>query len=104
MWIETSHADVLSYSSSAQFLRATREPTAVHAVVLQNAGHRDAVWVALEPAALRWLGHNVAGFRPRGALTALPSSGHAREAGVQQRPSDQVVPRTVGMVTVRGHQ
>ena len=77
---------------------------AVHAVVLQNAGHRDAVWVALEPAALRWLGHNVAGFRPRGALTALPSSGHAREAGVQQRPSDQVVPRTVGMVTVRGHQ
>jgi hypothetical protein len=64
LWIETSHADVLSYSTSAQFLRATREPTAVHAVVLQNAGHRDAVWVALEPEALRWLGRNVAGFHP----------------------------------------
>ena len=105
LWMETSHADVLSYSSSAQFLRATREPTAVHAVVLQNAGHRDPVWVALEPAALRWLGRNVAGFRPPGALTALPElSGHSRKAGGQQRPSDQVVPRTVGMVTVRGHE
>jgi enterochelin esterase-like enzyme len=64
VWLETSHADVLSYSTSAQFLRATRKPTAVHAVVLQNAGHRDSVWVALEPQALRWLGRNVAGFHP----------------------------------------
>jgi pimeloyl-ACP methyl ester carboxylesterase len=64
IWMETSHADVFSYSSSARFLHLTRAPTAVHAVVLQNAGHRDAVWVALEPAALRWLGQNIAGFHP----------------------------------------
>jgi hypothetical protein len=64
MWIETSHADAVSYGSSTQFLRATRKPTAVHAVVLQNAGHRDSVWISLMPEALRWLGQNVAGFHP----------------------------------------
>ncbi len=64
VWLETSHADVLSYHSSAEFLAATRKPTAVHAVVLQNAGHRDSVWVALLAQALRWLGRNVSGFRP----------------------------------------
>lgn len=64
LWIETSHADALSYGSSARFLRATRSPTAVHAVVLQNAGHRDSVWIALLPEALKWLGTNVHGFRP----------------------------------------
>jgi hypothetical protein len=64
LWVETSHADPLSYNSSATFLHATRAPTAVHAVVLQNAGHRDSVWIALLPSALRWLGANVAGFHP----------------------------------------
>jgi pimeloyl-ACP methyl ester carboxylesterase len=64
MWVETSHADPYSYSSSAAFLHATRAPTAVHAVVLQNAGHRDSLWIGLMPEALRWLGSNVAGFRP----------------------------------------
>lgn len=64
LWLETSHADQLSYHSSAGFLHATRPPTAVHAVLLQNAGHRDSVWVALLPEALRWLGQNVQGFRP----------------------------------------
>ena len=63
LWVETSHADALSYKSSAAFLHATRAPTAVHAVVLQNAGHRDSVWKALLPEALRWLGANVRGFR-----------------------------------------
>jgi hypothetical protein len=62
--VETSHADVLSYGSSANFLHATRAPTAVHAVLLQNAGHRDSVWIALLPEALKWLGTNVRGFRP----------------------------------------
>ncbi len=61
--METSHADALSYSSSAAFLRATKAPTAVHAVVLQNAGHRVSVWIDLLPQALRWLGANVRGFR-----------------------------------------
>jgi hypothetical protein len=64
LWIETSHADHASYDSSAAFLRAVRAPTAVHAVVLRDAGHRDSVWVGLMPEALRWLGHNVRGFRP----------------------------------------
>ena len=64
LWLETSHADVLSYHSSAQFLRATRAPTAVHAVILQNAGHRVSVWTSLLPESLRWLGRNVPGFHP----------------------------------------
>ncbi|MBM7519491.1 alpha/beta hydrolase [Nocardioides nitrophenolicus] len=64
LWLETSHADPVSYQSSARFLRVTRTPTAVHAVILQNAGHRDSVWINLLPQALRWLGRNVAGFRP----------------------------------------
>jgi enterochelin esterase-like enzyme len=64
IWLETSHADVLSYHSSAQFLRATRRPTAVHAVILQNAGHRVSVWINLLPESLRWLGQNVQGFHP----------------------------------------
>jgi pimeloyl-ACP methyl ester carboxylesterase len=64
LWLETSHADHFSYRSSAEFLRAIRAPTAVHAVILQNAGHRDSVWVALIPQALRWLGQNVRGFHP----------------------------------------
>jgi pimeloyl-ACP methyl ester carboxylesterase len=64
LWIQTSHADPLSYSTSAAFLHSTREPTAVHAVVLRNAGHRISVWTALLPEALRWLGQNVAGFHP----------------------------------------
>ena len=64
LWMETSHADVLSYSSSARFLHAVRPPLAVHAVVLRNAGHRDSVWIALLPEALRWLGQAVHGFAP----------------------------------------
>ena len=64
LWVETSHADPLSYRTSAQFLRATRAPMAVHAVVLQNAGHRDSVWIALLPQALQWLGRTVQGFGP----------------------------------------
>lgn len=64
LWMQTSHADKVSYSSSVRLLRATRAPMAVHAVVLRNAGHRISVWVAMEPQALRWLGQNVQGFRP----------------------------------------
>ena len=64
LWVETSHADPLSYGSSARFLHDTRAPTAVHAVILRNAGHRDSVWIALLPQALRWLGSTVRGFHP----------------------------------------
>jgi hypothetical protein len=64
LWIQTSHADALSYSSSMALLRAVHDPTAVHAVVLRNAGHRMGVWTALFPEALKWLGRNVQGFHP----------------------------------------
>ena len=64
LWLETSHADPVSYASSARFLRGAKPPLAVHAVILRNAGHRDSVWVALLPEALGWLGANVRGFHP----------------------------------------
>ncbi|HET9649492.1 MAG TPA: alpha/beta hydrolase-fold protein, partial [Microlunatus sp.] len=64
LWLETSHADALSYSSSARLLHTARPPMAVNAVVLQQAGHRTSVWKAVLPTALLWLGHNIPGFRP----------------------------------------
>jgi hypothetical protein len=64
MWLETSHADSVSYSSSAAFLKATRPPLSVRAVVLQHAGHRISLWESLLPSSLAWLGHNVPGFGP----------------------------------------
>ena len=64
LWVETSHADPLSYGSSAQLLKAARPPTSVSATVLQHAGHRIGVWQGLLPGALAWLGGNIAGFRP----------------------------------------
>lgn len=63
MWLETSHADKLSYGSSAAFLKAARPPLAIDAVVLQHAGHRIGLWQQLLPSSLRWLGANVPGFR-----------------------------------------
>jgi len=74
MWIQTSHADRLSYASSSEFLRAVRPPTAVHAVVLRYAGHRLSVWVRLLPDALQWLGHTVQGFEPGAAPSSSPST------------------------------
>jgi S-formylglutathione hydrolase FrmB len=64
VWLETSHADPLSYTSSAALLKVTRPPMAVDATVLQHAGHRISVWQQLLPTALTWLGTNVPGFRP----------------------------------------
>lgn len=96
IWMETSHADKLSYDSSAEFLRAARPPTAVHAVVLQDAGHRASVWINLEPQALQWLGQNVAGFRPvptgasgpalvSSSAAARPRGAFGRSAGARPR-------------------
>jgi hypothetical protein len=64
IWLETSHADTVSYSSSAAFLRATRPPLSVKATVLQHAGHRIGLWRSVLPASLAWLGGNVPGFGP----------------------------------------
>lgn len=64
LWLETSHSDSVSYSSSAALLTAVRPPLSVKAVVLRHAGHRLGVWEALLPDALTWLGANVPGFSP----------------------------------------
>lgn len=63
VWLETSHADAVSYTSSAAFLKVTRPPLAVDATVLQNAGHRLSLWQGLLPGSLAWLGANVSGFK-----------------------------------------
>ena len=65
LWLETSHADRLSYPSSAAFLKAARPPLGVDALVLQNAGHRASLWKGLLPNTLIWLGANIPGFSPQ---------------------------------------
>jgi enterochelin esterase-like enzyme len=65
IWLETSHSDNVSYPSSAAFLRASKAPMAVDAIVLRHAGHRISRWKALLPTALNWLGANIPGFSPR---------------------------------------
>lgn len=65
MWVETSHKDGVSYTSTAAVLRHIRPPMSVTAVVLKNAGHRVSVWRDEEPTALKWLGHELRGFAPR---------------------------------------
>jgi Putative esterase len=64
LWVQTSRADHVSYSSSEDLLRAARAPLAVTATVLQHAGHRLTVWQPLLPSALTWLGANIPGFSP----------------------------------------
>lgn len=69
LWLETSHADRLSYASSTALLRAARPPMSVRSVVLEHAGHRIGVWQGLLPQALGWLGSTVPGFAPSGPAT-----------------------------------
>jgi pimeloyl-ACP methyl ester carboxylesterase len=64
LWLETSHADPLSYGTTAKLLRAVHSPLSVHAVVLQHAGHRVSLWRPLVPKALAWLGSQLPGFAP----------------------------------------
>jgi enterochelin esterase-like enzyme len=64
VWLVTSHADAVSYSSSAAFLKAAKPPLAVDATILQHAGHRISLWQGLLPGSLNWLGANVPGFKP----------------------------------------
>ena len=63
IWLETSHADAVSYGSSAAFLRAAQPPLAVNATVFQNAGHRISLWQGVLPGSLAWLGANAPGFK-----------------------------------------
>jgi len=64
VWIETSHADPVSYTSTSTLLKIARPPLSVEDVVLQNAGHRIGVWQDQLPKALKWLGHSLPGFAP----------------------------------------
>ena len=62
LWLGTSHADTLSYPTSAALISGAKQPLSVSATVLQNAGHRTTVWLDLLPSALDWLGRSVPGF------------------------------------------
>jgi pimeloyl-ACP methyl ester carboxylesterase len=62
IWLETSHSDPVSYTSTAALLKVARSPLAIDATVLQHAGHRLSVWLPLLPGSLTWLGTNVPGF------------------------------------------
>jgi enterochelin esterase-like enzyme len=64
LWLQTSKADSLSYSSSAALLRAARPPLSIQSQVDLSAGHRITVWADAVPTALTWLGQTVRGFRP----------------------------------------
>ncbi|HVN11975.1 MAG TPA: alpha/beta hydrolase-fold protein, partial [Kineosporiaceae bacterium] len=63
MWIETSHSDKTSYTSTAAFLDAVRAPLSVRMVEFGHAGHSILLWAGLVPAAVQWL-ESVPGFRP----------------------------------------
>jgi len=68
LWVQTSPVDPVSYGTSEDLLKSARPPLSVTEDVLPNAGHRIAVWVALIPTTLGWLGKNIPGFAP-GPLT-----------------------------------
>jgi len=63
LWLETSKADGLSYSSSAALLKAARPPLSIQSRVEVNAGHRMSVWADVVPDALKWLASSVTGFK-----------------------------------------
>jgi enterochelin esterase-like enzyme len=89
IWLETSHADPLSYGSSAALLKAARRPLAVTAVVLQHAGHRISLWQSLLPQSLTWLGANVPGFRPetsQSAATGVSAATDSRQTARNASP------------------
>ncbi|HET9657003.1 MAG TPA: alpha/beta hydrolase-fold protein, partial [Kineosporiaceae bacterium] len=64
LWVQTSHADHVSYPTSSQFLAKARAPLTVHSLVLEHAGHRVGVWQPLLPESLTWLGRTARGFDP----------------------------------------
>jgi len=64
LWLQTSKADSLSYSSSTALLRAARPPLSIQSQVDASAGHRISVWADAVPTALTWLASTVQGFHP----------------------------------------
>jgi enterochelin esterase-like enzyme len=68
LWVQTSKADTVSYSTTEQLLATARPPTSITADVLPNAGHRLSVWTGLIPQTLQWLGRTSPGFEPAPVL------------------------------------
>ena len=62
LWLQTSKADSLSYSSSEALLHAARAPLSIQSEVEVSAGHRMTVWAGAVPTALTWLGSTIPGF------------------------------------------
>lgn len=62
LWLQTSKADGLSYTSSMAMLKTARPPLAIQSRVEVNAGHRMSVWADVVPDALTWLGATARGF------------------------------------------
>ena len=78
LWVETSHADSVSYRSSSKMLAAAKAPLSVTAVVLTHAGHRLGVWRDLTPQALAWLGRTLPGFSPTFTGRVVTATGPAQ--------------------------
>ncbi len=70
LWVQTSHADPISYPSAARLLAEARPPLSVTSMVLDHAGHRVSLWRGLIPQTLAWLGADIPGFRPAATTVA----------------------------------
>jgi pimeloyl-ACP methyl ester carboxylesterase len=64
LWVFASRQDGLAYPSTQRFLASARRPLAVTATIVPVGGHRESVYQPYVPAALRWLGQSLPGFRP----------------------------------------
>jgi enterochelin esterase-like enzyme len=62
IWMETSHSDKISYTSSTAFLQAVRPPLSVRLLEFPHAGHSILLWAPLVPQAVQWL-ETIGGFR-----------------------------------------
>ena len=62
IWMETSHSDKISYTSSTAFLKAVRPPLSVRLLEFAHAGHSILLWAPLVPQAVQWL-ETIGGFR-----------------------------------------
>ncbi|MEO3936928.1 alpha/beta hydrolase-fold protein [Dermatophilaceae bacterium Soc4.6] len=63
IWVLASRQDSLSYPTTSAFLSAARTPLDVTGTVLATGGHRGSVFSPYIPAAMRWLGQTLPGFR-----------------------------------------
>lgn len=62
VWIQVATSDPTSGPQSQQFVRSARAPLSVTAFTQQDVGHRVAVYMAILPRALSWLGSTLPAF------------------------------------------